>query len=325
MGGVERDRRQPGRGVVVRLVRLHRIRERLVGVRHDADIAMEQVGRGLVGQALAQEVDVRIGGHEFEQLRRRSHSDEHDLDSGGGQRAHRLHVEAHRQRSDVHRPRAGNRGELGRLGQRVDCGIVPVVVDAVADIGGVRHVVDRALGQSAHDIARGDQLPADVLEDRLVGSHHVPLGELVVGHEHGPRAHRRELVVQPPVRLRDPEIEQHRVVQLSQLDDAARDLVAAGGRGPGAAEHEQSAVVASAELRLTRGGEERFDVRDAAGGGGLDERVGDRVAGAAELAVVVLEPGDDDVGRAHAACWSTGGTSRSAAQRSTVTSAWATT
>ena len=170
VGGVERDRRKPGRGVVVRLVRLHRIRERLVGVRHDADVAVEQVRRRLLRRALAQEVDARVGGDELEQLLRRPHPDEHDLDSGVGQSADRVDVETHRERPDVHRPRAGNRGEIGRLGLRVDRGSVPVVVDAVADIAGVRHVVDRPFGQSAHDVAGSDQLPADLLQDPLWGA-----------------------------------------------------------------------------------------------------------------------------------------------------------
>ena len=200
------------------------------------------------------------------------------------------------------------------------------MIDAVADVAGVRHVVDRPFRQATDDVAGRNQLTAHLLEHALVRRHHVPLRELVVGHKHGSRAHRRELVVQPPVRVRDPEVQQHRIVQLGKLYHAARDLLGTARRAAAAAEHKQAAVVASTELGLARSGQERLYIGDAPRGGGAHERVGDRLAGAAELAVVVLEPGDDDVGSAHGqAASGSVASSRSAAHRSTATIAAATT
>src|ERR1700727_1525109 len=131
--------------------------------------------------------------------------------------------------------------------------------------------------------------------------------------------------MKPPVGLRDAEVEQDRIVHPGHLDPALRALVATRRRASGAAEHEQATVVAHAELGLTGPGDERLDVGHPSGRGRAHERVGDGLAGSPELAVVVLEPGDDDVGGAHAASGSAGTSPCSAAQRSTATSACATT
>src|SRR6185437_912488 len=163
--------------------------------------------------------------------------------------------------------------------------------------------------------------------DRLARRHQIPLGELVVGDQHGPGADRRELVVKPPVRLGHAEVEQDRVVQLGQRYDAGGHLVAPGRRSAAAAEHVQAPVLARAEMRLAGGGDERLDVSDAAGGVGAHERVRDGLAGPSQLSVIVLEPADDYVRDAHvqAASGRVEPSSWAPAQRSTATSAWATT